>query len=102
MMRLTVVSQTPEEVVLKVEGQIRLAIEAGVLAREGQRRLKAGQRLVLELRGLQAINHAGLGLLQWWADTGQPVVLRHSSDSLRAVLRFHRLTPEEDPQPLPG
>ena len=95
MMRLTVVSQQAREVVLKVEGHVHLLAEAGVLTREGQRWLKQGKRLVLDLAGLQAIGSAGLAVLQWWAAAGCPVVLRGGSRVLQALLRFHGLSPEE-------
>ena len=101
-MRLTVVSQTPEEVLVKVEGRIQLSEEAEVLAQEGRRWLAGGCRLVLDLAGLQAIGYAGLEVLQQWAEADQPVVLRHGSDFIQAVLRFHGLTPEEDSQVLQG
>ena len=52
MMRLRVLAQRAEEVVLKVEGRIQLLEEAGVLTREGQRWLKQGKRLVLDLGAL--------------------------------------------------
>jgi ABC-type transporter Mla MlaB component len=102
MMRLSVVCQRTEEVVLKVEGRIHLLAEAGVLTQEGQRWLKQGKGLVLELAGLQAIGAAGLAVLQWWAGAGSPVVLRGGSGALRALLRFHGLPPEEDAQLLQG
>jgi len=102
MMRLSVVSQTPQEVLLKVEGRIRLAEEAGLLAREGRHWLERGKRLVLDLAGLQAIGQAGLGVLQYWEREGRPVVLRRGSNSLRATLHFHGFSPEEDTLASPG
>lgn len=70
MMMLSLVSQRTEEMVLKVEGHIHLPEEAGVLTCEGQRWLKQGKRVVLDLAGLQAIGTVGLAVLQWWAATG--------------------------------
>lgn len=102
MMRLSLVSQRSEEVVLKVEGHIHLLEEAGVLTREGQRWLKQGKRVVLELTGLQAIGPVGLAVLQWWAAAGCPVVLRGAAGALQALLRFHGLPPEEEAQLLSG
>lgn len=102
MMRLSLVSQQAEEVVLKVEGHIHLLAEAGVLTREGQRWLKQGKRLVLELAGLQAIGPVGLAVLQWWQAAGRPVALRGGSRVLQALLRFHGLPPEEDLQLIHG
>ena len=102
MMRLRVLAQRADEVVLKVEGRIHLLAEAGVLTREGQRWLKQGKRLVLDLAGLQALAPAGLAALQWWAAAGCPVVLRGGSRVLQALLRFHGLPPEEDLQLMHG
>lgn len=102
MMRLSVVSQRTEEVVLKVEGHIHLLEEAGVLTREGQHWLKQGHRLVLDLAGLRAIGTVGLAVLQWWQAAGRPVVLRGGSKVIRALLHFHGLPLEEDLQLMHG
>ena len=102
MMRLRVLAQRAEEVVLKVEGRIQLLEEAGVLIGEGQRWLRQGRRLVLDLAGLQAIGPAGLVVLQCWQMAGKPVVLRGGSRVLQALLRFHGLPPEEDLQFMHG
>jgi hypothetical protein len=96
MMRISLVSQQVEEVVLKVEGHVHLLEEAGILTREGQRWLKAGHRLVLDLSGLQAISTVGIAVLQWWHAAEYPVVLRGATQVLQALFRFHGLPPEED------
>ena len=102
MMRLRVLAQRADEVVLKVEGRIQRLEEAGMLTREGQRWLRQGRRLVLEVSGLQALAPAGLAVLQWWQAAGCPVVLLGGSRVLQALLRFHGLPPEEDLQLMHG
>ncbi len=96
MMRISLASQQAEEVVLKVEGHLHLLEEAGLLTREGQRWLKAGHRLVLELSGLQAIGTVGIAVLQWWHTAEYPVGPRGATQVLQALFPFHGLPPEED------
>ena len=83
MLRITIVSQSPDVVVLQLEGWVAdETVE--VLAEEGQRWLQRAQRLELELRGVKFIDEAGLALLQGWA--GPRLVLRGASAYLQSVL----------------
>ena len=83
MLRITLVSQTPEEAVLQLEGWVD-GEEVALLAAEGHRLLQAAQRLVLDLAGVKFIDAAGLALLQGWS--GPRLVLRGDSSYLRTVL----------------
>jgi len=88
MIRLTIRSQTPEEVVLQVDGWVSgKGVE--VLAQEGTRLLGETQRLVLDLDGVQFINPAGMTLLKCWSREG--VVLRGGSLFIRGLLEEHGL-----------
>ena len=88
MLRITVVSQTREEVVLKVEGWIS-GEHVHVLEEEGERWLQRTRRLVLDLSGVRFIDNAGIGLLQhWWGDR---LVLRGGSSFVRSLLEEHDL-----------
>ena len=95
LLRITVVSQTPETVILQLEGWI--ADEAvALLAAEGDRRLQDTRRRVLELSEVKFIDAAGLALLRKWCQAG--VVLRGGSLFLRTLLADHGLA-TEDPLP---
>ena len=88
MIRLTVISQTNEEVVLKVEGWVSGA-EVEILEEEGTRLLQEAQRLVLELKGVRVIDREGIALLQRWS--GERLVLRGASPFVRTRLAEHGL-----------
>ena len=88
MLRITVVSQSQEEVALKVEGWIG-AGEAAVLEQEGDRYLRQGGRLVLDLNGVQNIDEAGVELLRRWSRKG--LRLCGGSVFVRALLDRYRL-----------
>lgn len=88
MLRISVTSQTPTEVVLKLEGwMVREAV--GLLQQEGRRWLDQGRRLVLELDGVCFIDRAGLELLVGW--TGSRLVLRGGSPFVGAQLHSRQL-----------
>jgi anti-anti-sigma regulatory factor len=88
MLRLTVLSQTPEEAVLKIEGWVT-GEEVCLLAQEGARLLAASRRLVLELTGVVSIDAAGIVLLEQWA--GDRLILRDGSPLIRRLLERHGL-----------
>ena len=88
MLRLTVLSQSSEEVALKIEGWISEE-NVGVLAEEAERWLREGVRLVLDLSGVRFIEDAGIGLLHRWH--GDRVVLRDATPFVHALLEAHGL-----------
>ena len=88
MLRLTVLSQNPEEVVLKVEGWISEE-NVDVLAEEGERWLREDVCLVLDLSGVRFIEDAGIELLRRWH--GDQVVLQEASPFVHALLEAHEL-----------
>ena len=88
MLRITMVSQTSEETVLKVEGWLS-GEEVALLEQEGTGWLQKAKRLVLDLKGVKSIDEAGITLLQRWS--GEALVLRGASSFVRALLRFHGL-----------
>ena len=83
MVRLTVISQTKEEAVLKVEGWVSGA-DAALLEEEGTRLLGESGRLVLDLEGVRFIDREGIALLRRWS--GERLVLRGASPFVRTVL----------------
>ena len=88
MVRLTVISQTKEEVMLKVEGWVSGA-DVALLEEEGTRLLGETQRLVLDLKGVRFIDREGIALLQRWS--GERLVLRDASPFVRTRLAEHGL-----------
>lgn len=90
MVRLTVISQTPKEVVLKVEGWIS-GDGLSVVEQEGERWLREAGRLVLDLGGVQYIDAAGIALLRRWAGDRLILMLEGASPFLWELLSTHRL-----------
>ena len=83
MVRLTVISQTKAEAILKVEGWVSGA-DAVLLEEEGMRLLGESERLVLDLEGVRFIDREGIALLRRWS--GERLVLRGASPFVRTVL----------------
>ena len=94
MIRITELSQSDEEVVLKVEGWLAGA-DVELLEEEGTRWLQQTDQLVLSLKGLQSIDPDGIQLLQRWAEEG--VVLKDGSTVICILLASRGLLvqPEE-------
>ena len=87
-LRISVVSQNGEEVVLKVEGWVSEE-NVSVLEEEGERWFRQVSRLVLDLSGVRFIEDAGIELLQRWY--GERLTLRDLSPFLHALLEAHHL-----------
>ncbi len=94
MIRITIEAQSPEKVVLKIEGYISERT-VDVLKAEGERWLSQKDRLILDLAGVRFIDAAGLSLLQGWR--GEGLVLRGASRFIVALLKWHGLYEPEDP-----
>lgn len=88
MLRVTVVSQTKEEIALKVEGWVSEE-NVVLLEQEGARCLQEAGRLVLDLTGVQFIDQKGVTLLQGWS--GKGLVLCGGSTFVRALLAANGL-----------
>ena len=88
MLRLTVVSQTHEEAVLKVDGWVSGA-NVRLLEKEGTRLLQVADRLVLDLSGVELIDVKGLVLLKGWS--GKRLVLRGASRFVSKLLEAEGL-----------
>ena len=88
MVRLTVISQSPEEARLKIEGWVSGA-DVGLLEAEGTRLLGESQRLILDLSGVPFMDREGLSLLERWA--GERLRLCGASTFLHTLLEQHEL-----------
>jgi anti-anti-sigma regulatory factor len=84
MLRLTLIRQTNQESVIKVEGWLS-GSDVHLLEVEGHRCFKQESVLVLDLMGVCHVDSAGLDLLQgWW---GQRLALRGVPAFVAALLR---------------
>lgn len=92
MMRLTVLSQSPVETVLAVDGWL-VGTDVAFLEQEGKHWLQESRRLVLDLRGVQFIDRRGIALFQDWV--GEGVVLRGAIPFIEALLAAHGLGQEQ-------
>ena len=88
MLRITLLSQSTEEAVLKIEGRITGA-DVALLECEIRGKFEQAQRLVLDLQGLKHIDREGLELLKHWS--ADQLVLRDSSVFVRTLLQTHGL-----------
>jgi len=88
MIRLTVISQTEEEAVLKVEGRAS-GTNVALLRQEGARLLREAERLVLGMKGVKFMDREGIALLQQWS--GERLRLRQLSPHLHILLAQHGL-----------
>ena len=88
MIRVTIRSQTPEEVLLQIDGWIS-GRNVPILEQEGTRLLGESQRLVLDLKGVQFIDGDGIALLQRWS--GERLVFRDGSPFVQLLLERHGL-----------
>ena len=88
MLRLTIISQSAEEIVLQADGWIT-GTYVELLERELRRYLQEAERLVLDLQGVRSVDRAGIALLQ--ASTDAELTLRGGSLFVRTLLQEHGL-----------
>ena len=88
MLRITPLSQSKKEAIVKIEGRITGA-DVALLDREIKAKFGQTQRLVLDLQGLKHIDRDGLELLKRWSR--EKLVLRDSSVFVRTLLETHGL-----------
>jgi len=92
MLRFTLLSQTPVETVLALDGWL-MGEDVALLAQEGKRWSQEVSRLVLDLEGVQFVDREGLMLLKRWVEMG--MVLRGGIPFIRALLAAHGVAPEQ-------
>ncbi len=88
MLRITLMSQSREEAILKVEGRIT-GTDVALLESEISSKLERSQRLVLVLQGLKHVDRNGVELLKHWS--ADRLILRDSSVFVRTLLQTHGL-----------
>ena len=83
MLRITMVSQTREKVMLKVEGWVS-GENVDLLEQEGAHWLRQADRVVLDFAGVKSIDSKGITLLRHWL--GKQVVVRGESPYIHMLL----------------
>ena len=83
MMRITLLSHSPDEAVLKIEGWVS-GDNVDLLEQEGRYWLQKAKHLVLDLSGVKSIDSRGVTLLQRWPD--EQLALRGESSFVRMLL----------------
>lgn len=96
MLRISVASRSPPEIVLKLEGQVAREW-VPLLDQEIRRWLRQQPRVVLDLGGIQHLDHAGLDLVERWHQQG--VGLRGGSLFVKTLLESRGLALEPEPSP---
>ena len=91
MLRLTLLSQTPVETVLALDGWL-VGEDVALLEQEARPWFQEISRLVLDLEGVQFIDRQGIALLKRWVEEG--VVLRGAVPFIQALLAAHGLAQE--------
>ncbi len=88
MIRITVVSQTSEEVTLKIEGWVTYA-DVELMKEEITRWFREVHRVVLNLTHVRFIDEAGIEMLCGWPRS--ELVLQGGSPFVRTLLQDHGL-----------
>ncbi len=87
MIRIAVETQSPQEVVLKIDGDLSQA-HVDLLVEEGAYWRQRAPRLVLDLAQVKFIDEIGLSLLQEW--TGPQLEIRRIPRFIAALLAQRR------------
>jgi anti-anti-sigma factor len=88
MLRITVVSQTPDEVVLRMEGWVS-GTNVELLKQEVTHWFREAKYVVLDLTNIRFIDEAGITLLQGWSK--KRLMLRGGSLFVHTLLEAHGL-----------
>ena len=78
MIRIDILSQSPEEAVMRVAGDVWLDYEIKLLAQEATRCLEQSRRLVLDLEHLHRLDEKALPLLKGWQAQGRLQISKHN------------------------
>ena len=71
MIRIDILSQDPDQAVMRVAGEVWLDYEINLVAQEGKRYLETSKLLVLDLEHLQRLSDRALPLLKEWQAEGR-------------------------------
>ena len=95
MIRIDILSQDPDQAVMRVAGEVWLDYEIDLVAQEGNRYLQTSKLLVLDLEHLHALSDLALPQLKEWQAQGRLQVLAwHHLISFK--LQQHGLIPKQE------
>jgi methylase of polypeptide subunit release factors len=92
MIRIDILSQSPEEAVMRIAGWVQYDCDIALVAQEGKRYLETSKRLVLDLEHLQRLSDRALPLLKEWKAQGR-LQIRAWHYLIDFKLRHHGLIP---------
>lgn len=92
MIRIDILSQNPEEAVMRIAGWVRLPAEIALVAQEGNRCLTQSRCLVLDLKEVLSLYEDGVALLQGWQVQGRLQICAWSHH-IEDKLQHHGLIP---------
>jgi hypothetical protein len=92
MIRIDILSQGPEEAVMRVAGWILGDQDLALVQLEGERCLQTSRRLVLDFEHLHALSDLALPILEKWRSEGTMEICTWPAE-IRFKLRDHRLIP---------
>ncbi len=75
MIRIDILSQDPDQAVMRVAGWVQYDRDIELLAREGNRCLETSRLLVLDLEALHQLSDGALPLLRQWHASGRMQIL---------------------------
>ena len=97
MVRIDILSQSPEEAVMRVAGWVQHDRDIELVAQEGNRCLESSKLLVLDLEHLHQLHDFALPRLQEWQAQGR-LQIRAWHHLIDFKLRYHGLVPEREDQ----
>ena len=78
MIRIDILSQSPDQAVMRVAGDVWLDYEINLVAQEGARCLETSKLLVLDLEHLHRLDEKALPLLKGWQAEGRLQISKHN------------------------
>ena len=98
MIRIDILSQSPEEAVMHVAGRVQYDRDIELVAQEGTRCLETSKLLVLDLEALHQLSDLALPLLKQWHTSGRMQILA-CNHQIGFKLRREGLIAKEEGRP---
>ena len=98
MIRIDILSQNPDEAVMRIAGWVQYDRDIALVAQEGNRCLQTSKRLVLDLEHLHKLHEQALPLLQEWQAQGR-LQIRAWHYLIDFSLQHQGLIPKQEDRP---
>lgn len=98
MIRIDILSQSPEEAVMRIAGWVQHDRDIELIAQEGNRYLETSKLLVLDLEALHELSDRALPLLKQWQAQGRLEISKHNY-RIDSSLRNSGLVSEQESRP---